>query len=84
MQILHKINYVFFLKKKIRAKTWEHSYFGGLSEGHETSKRIYSYWPCFADNDYRAFLTGNQRIKFLFKRIIFHNFKLQINSFITT
>ena len=66
---------------QIRAKIWEYTSFGGLLEGQETFKSIYSCWQHFAGKDFRAFLAGKQIIKFLFKGIIFHHFKLHIISF---
>ena len=57
--------------------------FWELLEGHETLKSIYSCWQRFAGKDFRAFLAGKQRIKFLLKEVLFHNFKLQMSSFHT-
>ena len=48
---------------------------------HEISKSIYSCWQRFAGNDFRAFLAGKQRIKFLLKGLMYQHFKLQMNSF---
>ena len=54
-------------------------YFGGLSEWYEQLKSIYFCWHRFAGNDFRAFLTGKQRIKSKFKEKIFHHFQLLMN-----
>ena len=66
---------------QIRTKTWEYTNFDELSDRHESLKGIFFCWQRFAGNDFRAFLAGKQRIKFSLNDIIFHHFKLQMNSF---